>query len=110
LSPVELIQDGGSHHYQLKACVFHTGETVQTGHFYTVALRSETWWKLNDDERPVSMDPRSLSDEGQKAGPHVCLLFYELTKRVRPVEKYYGEDIFEPNYVVNDDRDGYEEF
>ena len=66
----------GDHEYQLMAKVLHSGDSLQSGHYFTIC-RHETaqgnWWYYNDTDIRLA-----TSEDEDPLVARVYLCFYEL--------------------------------
>ena len=70
--------EAGSRTFQLKACIFHKGSTVKSGHYVALCRRSS--WVLLDDAHSEERSEGAVElmlKTGPSSGSRTYILFYE---------------------------------
>ena len=44
----ENLDVAGLGHYALRGCVVHKGDARHGGHYVTIAMRNDNWWRYDD--------------------------------------------------------------
>lgn len=67
--------------YTLYAAVIHSGTTLDSGHYYTLAKDNDHWYLYNDDS-VMDSDESELEDVTSDATPYI--LFYRRNDIIEP--------------------------
>jgi ubiquitin carboxyl-terminal hydrolase 35/38 len=63
--------------YSLYAVIIHTGTTLDSGHYYTLAKENDKWYSYNDEAVTDDPDNGQLSRLNRSSTPYI--LFYRRT-------------------------------
>ena len=69
----EKLDVAGLGHYALCGCVVHKGNARRGGHYVTIAMRNDNWWRYDDGfVNPMTLDDVQLSGEVRR-GAYILL-------------------------------------